>query len=264
MHTLTFSCFFQPGGIGVFFDVDDLKEITQGELNRCIHASCVLLVFLDEGTFESEWCLAEVRAAAAAGLPIACVIDIDEYSTRELISKIRAQHPDIADLIFITQCIEYSRTYRLVAIETLRTLLMTQVPRIMMMCVTCVMSMVSPEERTLTPGTTPSSVSLQVKQMCEKEESKLRLQMDSTARANGFDKGASGNWRKAGRTSMASRQRATTAMQDRQIAHEVGAPSGAAGLFRVRDNDFLFRFCVVAMMLQGMFVTALLTTDGWQ
>ena len=42
-------------GVSVFFDCDDLAQITQDELNSSIKASCVLVVFLDDLTFNSKW-----------------------------------------------------------------------------------------------------------------------------------------------------------------------------------------------------------------
>ena len=43
-----------------FFDVDNLQTITLENLKAEIEASVVLLVIVDEATFDSEWCREEV------------------------------------------------------------------------------------------------------------------------------------------------------------------------------------------------------------
>ena len=66
-------------GYRAFFDVDDLKTITLENLKAEIETSVVLLVIVDEVTFDSEWCREEVRFAAEAGVPVHTLIDKDRY-----------------------------------------------------------------------------------------------------------------------------------------------------------------------------------------
>ena len=58
-------------GVGVFLDIDDLKDI--GALEKYIERSQVILFFLSRGYFKSKNCLREIRAALDQGKPIVLV-----------------------------------------------------------------------------------------------------------------------------------------------------------------------------------------------
>jgi hypothetical protein len=109
----------------VFFDCDNLATITQDELNKSIRASCMLVVFLDDVTFKSRWCCDEVKTAASAGIPIQCVVNIDEYRTRSLVDQWYADASSVAELVFVSQIVEYSTAYRAEAAEKLAELVKT-------------------------------------------------------------------------------------------------------------------------------------------
>jgi hypothetical protein len=66
-------------GHEVFFDEDNLVDITLQALKDAIAESAVFLVFADEVTFDSEWCRAEMAFAAELGVPILTIIDMDRY-----------------------------------------------------------------------------------------------------------------------------------------------------------------------------------------
>jgi hypothetical protein len=67
-----------------FFDRDNLEEISQHELDESIEQSCSLLVFLDEKTLDSEWCVAEIKKAAECGLDIYAVVNNSYFTTRAM------------------------------------------------------------------------------------------------------------------------------------------------------------------------------------
>jgi hypothetical protein len=104
-------------GFEVFFDVDNLQSISTEALNQAIADSCVLLVFLDDVTFKSQWCCDEIREAHRQGLAIRFIVHTDRYITRTLISQWFQEAPDVAKLAFAEQALEYSTTFRDVAIS---------------------------------------------------------------------------------------------------------------------------------------------------
>ena len=54
----------------ILFPVDDLKQIDQEHINEGILASCCLLVYLNDETMQSEWCVKEWECARDAGTSI--------------------------------------------------------------------------------------------------------------------------------------------------------------------------------------------------
>jgi hypothetical protein len=78
-------------GHKMFYDEDDLDDITLETLQVEIAASAVFLVFVDEVTFDSEWCQQEIAFAAAEGVPIFTLIDKDRYP-KEVWRSTMAEH----------------------------------------------------------------------------------------------------------------------------------------------------------------------------
>ena len=91
---------------------DNLREINQDALDEAIAGSVVLLVFLDDETFNSVWCVNEVLAAAKHGVPVRFVVHTDRHHTRELIDKWRAQQQAVAEILLREQGMEYSTVFR--------------------------------------------------------------------------------------------------------------------------------------------------------
>eukprot|EP00937_MAST-01D_sp_MAST-1D-sp2_P008239 g8239.t1 len=74
-----FEALLRVKGLKVFFDMDDLATITLDTLKEEIVVSVVFLVFLDEQTFDSEWCREEIKIAHEHGVPIYTIIDRERY-----------------------------------------------------------------------------------------------------------------------------------------------------------------------------------------
>ena len=111
-------------GYQSFFDKDNLDQISQEVLDRSIRESCCLLVVLDDVTLNSEWCRAEIKTAAAAGIPIRCVVDSDKYITADLCKQwFSSEHADVAALIFSNQIVDWKTAFRQHTIERLTTIL---------------------------------------------------------------------------------------------------------------------------------------------
>jgi hypothetical protein len=102
---------------------DNLREINQAALDAAIAESCVLLVFLDDETFNSVWCVNEVLAAAKHGVPVRFVVHTDRFHTRELIDKWRAQQPAVADVLLREQGMEYSTVFRQESVDKIESCL---------------------------------------------------------------------------------------------------------------------------------------------
>jgi hypothetical protein len=82
---------FGMKGHKVFYDEDDLSVITLEALKAEIAKSAIFLVFLDEMTFNSEWCQSEIAFAAQLGVPIYTLIDKDRYP-KEVWRSTMAEH----------------------------------------------------------------------------------------------------------------------------------------------------------------------------
>jgi hypothetical protein len=111
-------------GFEVFFDVDNLREINQSQLDQAIRDSCILFCFLDDKTFTSEWCINEVMSAHAVGVKIRFVVHTDRFHTRELIQLWNKQAPDVMKILLKEQGVEYSTMFREQSMAKLAALLM--------------------------------------------------------------------------------------------------------------------------------------------
>jgi hypothetical protein len=69
-------------GVKVFNDVDDLEIITLESLKAAIAVSTIFLLVLDDHTFNSKWCRAEIAFAAELDTPIYTLIDKDRFPPR--------------------------------------------------------------------------------------------------------------------------------------------------------------------------------------
>ena len=66
-----------------------------------------------------------MKTAAREGVPIQCVVNIDEFRTRSLVDQWYAEASDVAGLCFVSQIVEYSTAYRAEAAERLAKLVKT-------------------------------------------------------------------------------------------------------------------------------------------
>lgn len=76
-------------GLKGFFDIDHLKKITLEAIYEGILASMCILVYLNDETSTSTWCVAEWECARKNGIPFICVVDIDRFAVRPLIKTVR-------------------------------------------------------------------------------------------------------------------------------------------------------------------------------
>ena len=69
----------EEGGLNVFFDRNDLDEISMDKLKEHVLSSAVIVTVLDPATYDSEWVRKEHEWAEAAGIPIVPFYDADLY-----------------------------------------------------------------------------------------------------------------------------------------------------------------------------------------
>ena len=92
-------------GLKGWFDLDDLKTISQESINEGIRSTCCLLVLLTDETMSSRWCQvscvdkayliplfnplsqAEWECARENNVGIIVVVDVDKFPTRALIKS---------------------------------------------------------------------------------------------------------------------------------------------------------------------------------
>lgn len=75
-----------------FFDVDDLEEITRENLKACIGQCSTMIVFMNDETMKSEWCLFEWQVAHRLGIPIKVVVDVSHCLKSDVVNKIQDSH----------------------------------------------------------------------------------------------------------------------------------------------------------------------------
>ena len=96
----------EEGGLNVFFDRNDLDEISMDKLKEHVLSSAVIVTVLDPATYDSEWVRKEHEWAEAAGIPIVPFYDADLYKWKDLshwVSKYPAW--------FRTPAVEYHRAF---------------------------------------------------------------------------------------------------------------------------------------------------------
>ena len=96
----------EEGGLNVFFDRNDLDEISMDKLKEHVLSSAVIVTVLDPATYDSEWVRKEHEWAEAAGIPIVPFYDADLYKWADLshwVSKYPAW--------FRTPAVEYHRAF---------------------------------------------------------------------------------------------------------------------------------------------------------
>jgi hypothetical protein len=111
-----------------FFDRDNLEEITQEELNNSIDASCTLLVFLDDKTLDSQWCVAEIKEAVDRGVAVYTVVNNTYFTTKSLTElwfsrerEIPFDFGPLGSTLFRHPIIEFSNSNRADCIQKLAT-----------------------------------------------------------------------------------------------------------------------------------------------
>eukprot|EP00927_Polykrikos_kofoidii_P076668 TRINITY_DN7372_c0_g1_i1.p1 TRINITY_DN7372_c0_g1~~TRINITY_DN7372_c0_g1_i1.p1 ORF type:complete len:753 (+),score=70.30 TRINITY_DN7372_c0_g1_i1:208-2259(+) len=77
------------GYIG-FFDIDDLDMIDRDSIEEGVKRSCVMLVVISDETAESEWCRFEWEIAQANDVEIKCIVDLQRFNKKEVISSVIA------------------------------------------------------------------------------------------------------------------------------------------------------------------------------
>jgi hypothetical protein len=99
-----------------FFDVDDLEEISRENLQACIGQSSTMIVFMNDETMKSEWCLFEWQTAHRLGIPIKVVVDVSHCVKRDVVNKIQDSH---LNFLLKYQWEEYSDSTRRAVVRQL-------------------------------------------------------------------------------------------------------------------------------------------------
>ena len=71
--------------IKAYFDADNLQTISKEKLAEGIHASCSVLLVLNEETLDSSWCQWEVECARERDIPLLCLVDTDKQTVRSVV-----------------------------------------------------------------------------------------------------------------------------------------------------------------------------------
>merc|ERR1711920_1090560 len=95
-------------GFRGFFDVDNLKMISQEALELAVKESVSMIVFVHDETCESEWCRFEWEVAKSIGLPVICVIDMVNCVKATVISRVQ----EVDQYLLSNQCLEYTHKHR--------------------------------------------------------------------------------------------------------------------------------------------------------
>jgi hypothetical protein len=85
---LTLHDYLQGLGLIGFFDVDDLKQITQRALGNAVEESCTMIVCLTDETVQSDWCRFEWDTARKHNIPVACIVDNNFFLTKPILEQV--------------------------------------------------------------------------------------------------------------------------------------------------------------------------------
>ena len=91
-----------------WFDVDNLEKITKSSLRESIHKCSSMVVFLNDETAESEWCLFEWACAAEMGIPVKVIVDMERYSKKAALALLSTAHTHMLEY----QLIEFTEKHR--------------------------------------------------------------------------------------------------------------------------------------------------------
>merc|ERR1711920_16716 len=77
-------------GFRGFFDVDNLKMISQEALELAVKESVSMIVFVHDETCESEWCRFEWEIAQKNSIPVICVVDMENSDPAHVVERLQA------------------------------------------------------------------------------------------------------------------------------------------------------------------------------
>merc|ERR1712039_859816 len=80
-------------GFDGFFDIDNLQQISQEELEYAVSHSLALVVFLHDETCESEWCRFEWKTAKDCDVPCLCIVDMNNCIKRQVVDQVVKAEP---------------------------------------------------------------------------------------------------------------------------------------------------------------------------
>ena len=84
-----------------------------------ISRSCILLLFLDDETFNSKWVRGEILAANRYGVDVHTLVQTDLFKIRDLTDKWLEQQPEVAALAFANMVIPWFRQARDLGLQKL-------------------------------------------------------------------------------------------------------------------------------------------------
>jgi hypothetical protein len=101
-------------GFSGFFDVDDLENISQRELEDAVKNSCTMLVCLTDETCQSEWCRFEWDIARYQNIPVKGIVDLQNFHKPKIITQVQRTN---AHLLKYQLCEYTERTRKTVTTE---------------------------------------------------------------------------------------------------------------------------------------------------
>lgn len=99
-----------------FFDVDDLDEISKDNLANCVAKCSTMIVYMNDETIMSEWCMYEWEVANKLDIPIKVIIDMSSCVKREVVDVVKESK---CAFLLQHQWLEYSDASRLAIVEEL-------------------------------------------------------------------------------------------------------------------------------------------------
>lgn len=76
------------------------------------------MVFLDDKTFDSQWCRGEVMTTARSGIPVFSMVQADIYHIRDLTTKLLTDQPAATEVAFSSQVLAWYRQTRDLSVAT--------------------------------------------------------------------------------------------------------------------------------------------------
>jgi hypothetical protein len=75
-----------------WFDVDNLERITMEELRAAVGRCDAMVVFLNDETAQSKWCVYEWDCARELEVPVKVIVDMERYSKKAALALLNEKH----------------------------------------------------------------------------------------------------------------------------------------------------------------------------